>query len=156
MVGQTSSDTVATLIALAVAAERAAQEMYRILVERFADRPLVADVWRQMMHDEATHIGQLEAIRRTLTPEQLQSPVDPDVMWKARAINPHMIPARLNAVETVWDAYQLAHDLEHSEVNTVFEFIMLEFIPGGAQREFVAAQLQAHTARLEQLSALIQ
>jgi hypothetical protein len=48
------------------------------------------------------------------------------------------------------EAYQLTHDLEYSEVNTVFEFIMEEFIAPDVQREFVAEQLKKHIARLDE------
>ena len=148
MQNQPGSQTVATLIELAIAAEQASQELYVRLTQKYSYRPQVADFWQKMSLDENAHARSLEKIRDSLTTEQLQAPVDPVVLEQAKRNASLSVEDKLNSISTLEDAYQLAHELEHSEINTVFEFITAEFISLDVQREFVAAQLKKHVARL--------
>jgi len=145
---QPGSQTVATLIEFAIAAEKASQELYARLTQRYSYLPQVADFWQKMSLDENAHARSLEKIRDSLTPEQLLAPVDPVVFEQAKRNASLSVEDKLNPISTLEDAYQLAHDLEHSEINTVFEFITAEFVSLDVQREFVTAQLKKHVARL--------
>jgi hypothetical protein len=51
-------------------------------------------------------------------------------------------------VETLADAYQLAHDLEHSEINTVFAFLMRSYVSREDKRRFLDAVFAEHQDRL--------
>ncbi len=148
MQNQPDSQTVATLIEFAIAAEKASQELYARLTQRHSYLPQVADFWQKMSLDENAHARSLEKIRDSLTTEQLQATVDPVVLEQAKRNASLSVEDKLNSISTLEDAYQLAHELEHSEINTVFEFITAEFISLDVQREFVAAQLKKHVARL--------
>jgi rubrerythrin len=148
MQNQPGSQTVATLIELAIAAEQASQELYVRLTQKYSYLPQIADFWQKMGLDENAHARSLEKIRDSLTTEQLQAPVDPVVLEQAKRNASLSVEDKLNSISTLEDAYQLAHELEHSEINTVFEFITAEFISLDVQREFVAAQLKKHVARL--------
>ena len=148
MQNQPGSQTVATLIELAIASEQASQELYVRLAQKYSYLPQIADFWQKMSLDEEAHARGLEKIRDSLTPEQLQAPVDPVVFEQAKRSASLSVEDKLNPISTLEDAYQLAHDLEHSEINTVFEFITAEFISLDVQREFVSAQLKKHAARL--------
>jgi rubrerythrin len=148
MSAQSGNETTATLIELAIKTEKALQDLYASLVQRYSHWPPVADFWRKMGQDEDAHARGLEKIRDSLTPEQLQAPVDSVVLEQAKRNASLSVEDKLNSISILEDAYQLAHDLEHSEINTVFEFITAEFISLDVQREFVAAQLKKHVARL--------
>ena len=149
------NNTTGHLFDLALAAEEEARDFYRELARKFQHLPEVASIWEDLQTDEEAHIQALLNVRSELTPEQLQAPVDVDVMWKAQAMQDFSVEKGLEVSETLTDAYQLAHDLEHSEVNTVFEFIMIEFIDQANQRTFVASQLREHLAKLEQMRSLL-
>jgi hypothetical protein len=54
----------------------------------------------------------------------------------------------LARAETLEDAYQLAHELESSEINTIFEFLLFTFADDPQATQFARDQLHEHVARL--------
>lgn len=143
--------TIETLFQLALEAEKAARSFYQGLAQKFRHVPEVAAIWQQMMRDEAAHIHRLEEIHVGLTPEQLGASVDADIYWKALGTRRFSAEHSLGMIRDLEDAFQLAHDLEHSEINALFEFILSEFIDHETQRDLVLSQLKEHVARLEAL-----
>lgn len=148
-------NTTRHLFELAINAEKEARDFYRELARKFQHLPGVAAIWEDLQEDEEAHIQALLDARSGLTPEQLRASVDADVMWKAKAMQEFSVAKGLEVSETLTGAYQIAHELEHSEVNTVFEFMMTEFVDQEDQRAFVAAQLREHLAKLDELRDLL-
>ncbi len=146
-----SGNTIRALFDLLTRAEKAAQTFYLHLTEMFAHEPKAAEVWWKLAADEASHIHLLEQAQEGLTAEQLAAPADPDLLREARAAAAFSPAVALAQVETLEDAYQLAHAGEHSEFNAVFEFVISELFPVAVQRAFVRAQLREHTGRLDSL-----
>ncbi len=145
-----SEATVADLLALAIQAEQKAQILYRELASRFHHVPQAARLWQEMLQDEVRHQEILEEVGAQLTPEQLGAPVDMFVFHKAAEIVHFSPQQRLAAVQTLADACRLAHDLEFSEVNTVFKFILLQLVPCGMKRDLAVIEMDQHLARLEE------
>ncbi len=145
------SDTIATLFELLIQAEKAGQAFYLRLTEMFAHEPRAAEIWWKLAADEAAHIHLLEQAREALTPEQLSAPADPDFLRAARAAAAFSTEEALAQVQTLEDAYQMAHAGEYSEFNAVFEFVISELFPASVQRPFVQSQLREHVARLQEL-----
>ena len=154
MQDQVGENTINTLFEMAIAAEKEAWIFYHGLTKKFQHVPIAANVWRGMMQDEVMHFEELQKIHATLTEEQLRAPVDQSIMWKAESVREFSAENSLNQIETLGEAFQTAHDIEHSEVNTVFEFILTEFVDPDVQREFVVSQLQEHVAKLEALEEI--
>ena len=75
-----NKSTLARLFELAIAAEKAAEELYRGLEAKFAHHEDVADFWREYAGEEVMHAAWLERLRDSLAPERLSAPADPDVM----------------------------------------------------------------------------
>jgi rubrerythrin len=148
MVDQSGDKTVAALLGMAITAENATEKLYLGLAQKFSHLPQVADFWQAMMQDEIAHARGLEKIRNTLTPEQLRGPVDPLILQQAQRIARLPVEQNLKSIATLEDAYQLTHDLENSELNTVFEFIVSEFMAEESVKELVMSQLREHIARL--------
>lgn len=146
--------TVATLFEHAIAAEKAARDLYLAFSERFSDPPAVAEFWASLADDEQDHADRLEEIYAALSPEQRQSPIDPDVMRQVRALEGLLPPDVLERVTTLKEAYWLAHDLENSEVNALFDFVLNEFMNDETQQQFALMQLQDHVSKLVEPSAL--
>jgi rubrerythrin len=144
--------TIETLFELAITAEKAAQDFYLGLAEKFSHLSTVSDFWRDMGKDEVSHVKALREIRVSLTPDQLSAPVDPAIWWKAKEVSRFSVQNRLNSVKTLEDAYQSAHYLEYSEINTVFEFLLTEFTSSNKSREFIVSQLRDHVEKLAEFS----
>lgn len=140
--------TTEDLFKWATAAEKEAQAFYLGLSKKFSHVPEVANFWQEMAEEERLHAEGLEEIFSSLTPQQQEAPADPDTLWKAQELSQFSAFRTLQRVKTLEDAYEITHELEYSEVNTVFEFILTEFVDDETQREFVITQLREHMARL--------
>ncbi|HEY75920.1 MAG TPA: hypothetical protein G4O00_07045, partial [Thermoflexia bacterium] len=87
-------------------------------------------------------------------PEQLAAPADPHLMEAARTAASLMAKKDWAGIETLEDAYQMAHEGEHSEINSVFEAVISEYFPVSVQQQFVQSQLREHLERLASLEPL--
>lgn len=143
----------AALFALAIESEERARGIYDVLRDRFAHVPEATELWGLLMQDEEQHLRQLERMRDALTPEQLVEPADEVSLARARAVNASPVEKRLAAVRTLDDAYELAHEIEHAEVNRVFAALASQFIPRAERRAFYLAKLQEHAGRLTVFAA---
>ncbi|MGB8658748.1 MAG: hypothetical protein WCE90_13340 [Candidatus Zixiibacteriota bacterium] len=143
-----SDETVTALFAMAVTAEERCKELYSGLAKRFSHLPDAARFWMGMAMDEVQHHQKLENVRDSLTLQQLHSAADHVMIEKARQALTFSAAESSNSVATLDDAYALARELERSEVNTVFAFVMNEFIPSEKQKDFVLLQLEHHTQKI--------
>jgi len=141
--------TISTLIELAIRSERAAQAYYLGLADLFAHEPEVAAFWRMYAGQEHGHATWLERLRERSAPETLNRPADPHMLTAIR----HMFrfsPDRILAqIETLEHAFQQAVDLENSETNTVFDFLIVHYPAEEETPEFLRAHLGEHIALLE-------
>lgn len=142
------TDTVTHLFTLATAAENAAEAMYLILAQRFAPYSEVARFWHEMAHEETVHARTLERLRERQASEVLDSPADPCMLQKAERNAHEDIIERARRVSDLEEAYQLAHAVENSEVNAVFELLLTTFPEDPASSKFLRAQLHEHVQRL--------
>lgn len=140
--------TVAELFELAIAAEKAAEELYRALEAKFAHHQEVADFWRKYAAEEAGHAQWLERLRRASSPEQLSAPADPLMLKDARKVLQFSIENTLEKTENLEDAYQLVHRLENSEINAIFEFLVTNFSSDEETQSFLRSQLHDHITKL--------
>jgi alkylation response protein AidB-like acyl-CoA dehydrogenase len=143
-------DTIDTLFTLSIEAEMAAREFYEGLLRLFGHNPRAARVWEEMRSDEEEHARFLEEVRARLTPEQLQEPADPEMMRGLRnALMKFSPQGMLQSIRDLNDAYNYAHELENSEINSVLEFIIHEYhIDPVLRARLVEMYLQAHVKRL--------
>lgn len=140
--------TVDELFDLAIAAEKAAEELYRRLGARFAHHPDVADFWQKYAAEENGHAAWLQRIRDNLSAEQLAASADPRVLTAAHKALETSIETRLMGIGNLEDAYQLANELENSETNAVFEFLINDYAVAVQAQSFLRAQLKGHIGRL--------
>ena len=119
--------TLADLFALAIAAEESAETLYRGLAIKFSRYADVADFWRQYAAEESGHALWLMRLRDRLDTEQLATPADPFALENVyRAL--HMsVETALAQIQNLEDAYQLVNDIESSETNAVFSFLVTNF-----------------------------
>lgn len=150
------SDTVADLFTIVAAAERAAMNFYKGLARSFSYVPRVSIFWEDMMRDEAFHIQELMDIRNMLTDEQLFEPADRSIINTAKNELERLAEKfDLKAVVTLDDAYEIAYELEYSEVNMVFRAIVSKFVLSEIRSKFVLSQIREHVSKLEYFSKSI-
>jgi hypothetical protein len=143
-----SDKTVAQLFEMAIAAEKAAEELYHGLKSKFARHQEVADFWQEYADEEAMHANWLRQMRDSLTPEQLAQPADASILQSAHRAFQVSVEKALKGVKNLDDAYELVNDLENSETNAVFEFIIGCFGEDEKAQTFLRSQLRDHIGRL--------
>jgi rubrerythrin len=140
--------TLAQLLDLAIAAERAAEALYRGLETKFSHHDEVAAFWREYASEEVMHAEWLERLRDSLTSEQLSAPADPGVLKEANQALQVPVEKMLQDIHNLEDAYQLVNELENSETNAVFDFLITNFAEDKKTQAFLRSQLKDHIGKL--------
>ena len=144
----TDKATLAQLLDLAIAAERAAEALYRGLELKFSDYDEVATFWQEYAGEEVVHAEWLGRLRDSLSPEQLAATANPSVLEEATRALRVPVKKRLQGVHNLEDAYQLVHEMENSETNAVFDFLISNFAEDKKTQAFLRSQLQDHIGKL--------
>jgi rubrerythrin len=140
--------TIAHLIELAIQGERLSETFYQRLARMFNNHPDVAEFWNGYAAEENGHARWLIKLRERSSAEQLSQPADPMVLEQAERALATPIDALLADVKTLQNAYEVANELEHSETNVVFEFLISYFAQDEQTQIFLRAQLSDHVGRL--------
>ena len=141
--------TLADLFSMAIQLEESAQDFYNQLSLLFAGCPDVADYWRQYADEEAEHAGWLDKLRKECSPERLSDPADPFYLVIARELLSESLEEALNQVSHLGDAYQLALQIENSETNAIFNFLVENTARDKIASEFLRELVGGHVRRLE-------
>jgi rubrerythrin len=139
--------TVADLFKLAIAAEGATEQLYRGFQAKFAHHPDVAHFWEGYAAEESGHAQWLKRLRESSSPEHLSASADPKMLQAARWVLRFSVDDALAQIQNLQEAYELAHETEHSETNLIFEFLITNF-SDKKTLAFLRAQLGDHTGRL--------
>jgi rubrerythrin len=140
--------TVAQAFEAAIAAEKAAERLFQGLEAKFAHREDVAMFWEQYARDEAEHAQWLEDLKARLTPQRLSEPVDAHIVEMLQVVTGYSVDQALLRVRNLEDAYRLVNDIENSETNAIFRFLLNNFEKDEQLRDFLQAQLNKHISRL--------
>ncbi len=140
--------TIAHLIELAIQGERLSETFYLRLAKKFSNHPDVADFWNGYAAEENGHARWLIKLRERAGEERLAQPADPEVLQQAQRALATPVESLLAGVKTLQDAYDAANELEHSETNAVFEFLISYFAEDDQAQIFLRAQLNEHIGRL--------
>jgi len=146
------AQTLGYLIEQAVSWEVAARGLYESLARRFGSRSEIARFWLTMAADECTHADELRRLRDALTPGELARQLAPEDSRRILAVEETLAQAAAMPLDTLDDAYEIAHALEGSEVNSVFEIVMTDGLESEAHRAPILAQLSDHLRRLDAFS----
>ncbi|MEW6401913.1 MAG: ferritin family protein [Chloroflexota bacterium] len=115
--------TISELFTVSLQLEREAHIIYSKWAKAFAAYPEIASFWLQYAQEELRHAKLLEKARSSLSPEQLMSGTGVssflttfDLLQNLKQFEEKII--------NLEDAYQFAKKMEHSEINTLFEFLV--------------------------------
>ena len=144
--------TTSELINVAIAAENAARDIYLAFSRMFRHRSDIADFWRTMANDEEGHARVLARVHGLIPIEGLTCQVDARVADKAYQLQSIDIDAMIGTVKNLNDAYQTAYILESSEVNTVFNFLAINFLPRAESYNILSMYIDPHLLRLSEFA----
>ena len=134
------------LLDLSLGFETNAQEIYKKMAEKFSHVPDVAAFWQDYSTDEALHAHMLEELRARLSPDQLASLIESDLVGDTRRLLESL--QKEPDIENLDQAYQYANMIEYSEINPLFEVILSYFEANEEARNLLQSQLLEHINKL--------
>ena len=144
--------TVGDLFEQAILCERTAKAVYSQLTQMFPDTLDASIIFDDLARDEERHAMELEMVRDGLSEVELGSSADPEMTKKLKEMGDLSVRKLLAPVNNLNDAYELAHELEYSEINKVFEVLAMKAVPTETQKSFVLAEIRQHFAKLDVLA----
>jgi rubrerythrin len=144
----TTSDTIGHLFELSIALEQTAEMFYRGLAARFAHAPEAAAFWKDYADEEAGHARWLEDLRAQLDESKLRQPANAALVDSARRQLKTTPEEALKRITNLEEACQTAIEMENSETNTIFEFLITDYALTNRSRNFLRAQLHNHADKV--------
>jgi rubrerythrin len=146
-----NKETVGELFEYAIALEKAAETVYTEFGNMFAHSPEVAAFWRSYADEERGHASYLERIKGKVDGTRLSYQADVTILEKVHSCLRKISSTQLATMRTLQDAFELATELENSETNTIFEFMIMNFTTDelAESHKFLRTQLSSHIAKLE-------
>ena len=148
MIHSKPEKTIERLFEHQIEIEYKAADIYKRFSKLFSHVSELPAFWQGLHDDEIQHAITLQNVRKSLTPEQLLS-YSTKEMWHDIMIIQQMFSKDLvGSINTLDDAYELAHELEFSEMNTIFKFLASDLIPYDKQEELINSAIIQHKQKL--------
>ena len=146
-----NAETVGKLFEHAINLENGAETLYRNFGKIFSHYPEVARFWERYADEEKGHAAYLKRIQAGVDASRLSHPADRVIFQKVQQCLRDVAQVKLEEIQTLEDAFQLATELENSETNAIFEFIIVNFSSDelAKSNQFLRTQLNTHIVRLE-------
>jgi hypothetical protein len=144
-------ETIGKLFDYAIELEKATETLYRQAGKMFSHDQDVEKFWTHLANEERGHASYLERIKQEVDINRLSDPADNQMMLDVQTCLSATSLKRLDSVQNLEDAYQLAVELENSETNAIFEFMIMNFSKDelAKSNKFLRIQLSNHLAGLE-------
>ena len=154
MVDQNIDLTIGEILDRAIKIEKRVADLYAVFAKRFSHVPGMTDFWRDLRRDEIGHMGELRVVYESLPAEKLRVPES-----RAISISVHRAMASVEddcfgRIKTLDDAYEIACNLESSEINAIFEYLTMELAPASSRSEIITNQVDEHEKKLEDFDRL--
>lgn len=144
--------TLNELINSAIAAEDAARTIYLAFKRMFRHHPPVAAFWQTMADDENEHARVLANVHGLVPVEALTAPINVELVQAAYELEGLNAGPLLDSISDLNDAYAVAYSLESSEINTVFNFLTIKFLPPNESYSIIASVIDPHLLRLAEFT----
>lgn len=153
MIQASCGGTIELLFEHAIEIEYKAAHIYERLSKLFEHVPGLSDFWSDLAQDEIRHAATLLDVQKLLTPEQLSARSNKKI-WDNVTNTQHLLNRDLvGTINTLDDAYELAHNIENSEVNAIFQFFAAEYVPSDERKKFVVSEITQHLKKLMDFSS---
>ncbi len=148
MIETNCEKTIFHLFEHAIAIEYKAAEIYCTFSSLFSHVPEIAAFWKALEQDEMFHMETLVALLDGLRPDQYDAPVDRQ-LWEDMVAVHDLINGNLTvSVSSLDDAYEVANELEFSEINAIFKFLTIEAITSEERSKFMRDEITKHERKL--------
>lgn len=147
-----SEYTMKKLIEHAVSWELKVRDIYKTLAGMFKQHTVIRLFWQEMSDDEAHHADILQNIKHTMPDEELHKIIGVKEREAAIRVESLLEKDLLAHIANLNDAYELAHDIEDSEVNAIFRLVAVESVTDDQMHELISAQIDEHVEKLMQFA----
>lgn len=130
--------------------EGKAKEIYSHFMGIFSHLPEIAAFWEELANEEKTHKAKLQNICHSLTEEQTSSPADINLMEKIIETQEFVGKILIDSICNLDDAYELAHEMEYSEVNSIFKLLATKYVSVEERANFLESVIEKHQSKLLQ------
>jgi rubrerythrin len=140
--------TLQHLFELAINWETQARDLYAKFANLFNHEPKVSAFWIQLSKDESGHIDVLKDMVKKISKEKLLMEVSNEQWNSVTRVEGLIKEATTKEVNTLSDAYEMAHQLEMSELNTLFKIFVKDYLPDEEGHKFIMADVTEHIDKL--------
>ena len=140
--------TMQLLLELAINWETQAQDLYAKFAKLFNHEPKVSAFWKQLSKDESRHRKVLKDFLNEIPREKLLAEMGNEQRNSVIRVEGLIKEAGSSKIETLEDAYELAHQLETSEINTLFKMLVNEYLPDEEGYKFILSDVNEHIEML--------
>jgi len=142
--------TTAELLERCISWEYEARDLYVRFAQAFAADVSTSEMWKQMAIDESAHGALLARSLETMSYARRSEVVGAELQAMVNGVDRQLESIRATPVRTLSDAYDLAHMLESSEINTVFSLALIASPDDEVRKTLLRTQLEDHTDRLNE------
>jgi len=140
--------TIQLIFELAINWETQARDLYANFAKLFNHEPKVSAFWIQLSKDESQHIVVLKDILNKLSTEKRLMKIGNEQWTSVTRVEGLIKEAITRKVSTLDDAYELAHQMEMSELNTLFKLFVNDYHPYEEGKKFILSNVKEHIERL--------
>ena len=140
--------TIGEIFSIAIENECKVADFYTALKKLFVNILEISAFWAGMAEDEKLHMKTLQGIYNSLNQEQLISPSEEHLFKSVIAIRDFLSKNLINSVKNLDDAYEIAHQIESSEVNAILKFLLNHFISSKKQTKFTSDTITTHQKKI--------
>ena len=148
MVESSSESTTGKLFESAIEIEKTAGRIYERYAELFSDYPKIVAFWKGMNTDELGHAKWLSEIKESLTEKQLLSTPNYELTLKAETVKSLLNKNSAKKIDNLDEAYEMAHEIESSEVNNLFRLLTNQFISSVDRKNFLFSEINEHQQKI--------
>jgi hypothetical protein len=132
----------------AISWETRARDLFADFVNLFSHEPKVSSFWIQLSKDESGHIGVLKDILGKMPTAKRLMTVSNEQRNSVTQVEELIKEASMRKVLTLDDAYELAHQIETSEVNALFKMLVTDYLPDEEGHKFILSEVTEHIEKL--------
>ena len=140
--------TVHLLFELAINWETQAHDLYAKFAKLFSHEPKVSAFWIQLSKDESRHRKILKDFLKEIPRVKLLEKMGNEQRESVTRVEGLIKEATITKIQTLDDAYELAHQLETSEINKLFTMLVNQYLPDKEGHTFILSDVKEHIEML--------
>lgn len=135
----------------AIETKKRVGQIYRQFARLFSHVPEVENFWRKMNINQTAHADWLKETKESLSEEQMLSLPEVELVLKIHSIKNLFDKHSKKEIGTLHDAYEIAHEIESSEVNDLFKVLTRQFVSSEKKKNLILVEIDEHREQIKNL-----